>query len=129
MLARAQEGKYSAERIAPVSKHVRQRYFTRSGRGDDAVYEVGARLRSSVVFGRLNLHDIPYPMRGPLDAVFCRNVMIYFDIEGRVRLLREIDRLLKPGGHLFVGHAESLTGMLSAFKAVRPSVYVKKGGA
>lgn len=129
MLARAQEGRYTADKIEPVPKHVRQRYFVRCGRGEGAQYEVGQRLRSAVVFRRLNLHDVPYPMRGPLDAVFCRNVMIYFDIQGRIRLLQEIDRLLKPGGYLFVGHAESLTGMLSAFKAVRPSVYVKKGGA
>ncbi|MBD3243362.1 MAG: methyltransferase domain-containing protein [Chitinivibrionales bacterium] len=127
MLARAQEGRYTPERIEPVPKHIRQRYFTRQGRRADAVYEVGAKLRSTVVFTRLNLHDVPYPMRGPLDAVFCRNVMIYFDVEGRIRLLQEIERLLKPGGYLFVGHAESLTGMLSAFKSVRPSVYVKKG--
>jgi chemotaxis protein methyltransferase CheR len=51
--------------------------------------------------------------------------MIYFDNEVRSRLLSEIYRLLKPGGYLMVGHAESLTGMVSKFKSVQPSVYVK----
>jgi chemotaxis protein methyltransferase CheR len=64
-------------------------------------------------------------MSGPFDIVFCRNVMIYFDDEVRKRLLDEIYRLIKPGGYLLVGHAESLTGMLSGFKSVKPSVYIK----
>ncbi len=64
-------------------------------------------------------------MRGPLDVIFCRNVMIYFDNEVRQRLLNEMYRLLKPGGYLMVGHAESLSGLMSSFKSVRPSVYRK----
>jgi chemotaxis protein methyltransferase CheR len=64
-------------------------------------------------------------MQGPFDAIFCRNVMIYFDHRIRATLLDEIHRLLKPGGYLFVGHAESLTGLTSTFKTVRPSIHVK----
>jgi chemotaxis protein methyltransferase CheR len=64
-------------------------------------------------------------MQGPFDAIFCRNVMIYFDNLVRKDLLAECYRLLKPEGYLFVGHAESLTGLLSGFKAVMPSVYIK----
>jgi chemotaxis protein methyltransferase CheR len=77
-------------------------------------------------FAWLNLSAPPFPMRGPLDVVFCRNVMIYFDNNVRSRLLNEIHRLLKPGGYLMVGHAESLSGILSNFKSVEPSVYVKR---
>jgi len=78
-----------------------------------------------MVFRRVNLSAPPFPMTGPLDAVFCRNVMIYFDDAVRLRLLDEANRLLKPGGYLVVGHAESLAGMISDFKYVRPSVYRK----
>jgi len=67
----------------------------------------------------------PFPMRGPLDNVFCRNVMIYFDNTVRKRLLDSIYKLLKPGGYLMVGHAESLTGMVSDFKTVHPAIYTK----
>jgi chemotaxis protein methyltransferase CheR len=82
-------------------------------------------LQQMIVYRRLNLSTPPFPMRGPLDAVFCRNVMIYFDDAVRIQLLDEIARLLKPGGYLFVGHAESLAGILSGFKYVQPSIYRK----
>ena len=65
-------------------------------------------------------------MKGPFDIIFCRNVMIYFDNLVRKNLLDEICRLLKPGGYLMVGHAESLTGLIiTKLKTVMPSVYIK----
>ena len=90
--------------------------------GANAVSDCGAEM---IEFGRLNLSVFPYPLKGPLDIIFCRNVMIYFDSDLRSRVLNNMYRLLKPGGHLMVGHAESLTGLVSRFKNVRPSVYIK----
>ena len=58
--------------------------------------------------------------------IFCRNVMIYFDTQVRLRVLEQLHRLLKPGGVLMVGHAESLTGLDSSFKCVLPAVYIKR---
>jgi chemotaxis protein methyltransferase CheR len=60
-----------------------------------------------------------------MDVIFCRNVMIYFDGEGRSRFVREARRLLSPGGHLFVGSSESLAGIADGFQGVMPSVYRK----
>jgi chemotaxis protein methyltransferase CheR len=60
-----------------------------------------------------------------MDIILCRNVMIYFDNRVRSRLVAEFHRLLKPGGYLLVGHAESLTGISNGFKTVRPSIYLK----
>lgn len=125
VLARAQEGIYSEERVKPVPKSLLGRYFDKSGPRGAAEYTARQSLKDMILFRRLNLATPPFPMRGPLDAVFCRNVMIYFDNQVRSRLLNEIYRLLKPGGYLFVGHAESLTGMMSPLKLVRPSVYWK----
>jgi len=82
-------------------------------------------LRKVVSFARLNLAQVPYPMSGPFDAVFCRNVMIYFDAEVRRRLLAQIHHLLRPGGYLFVGHSESLSGLTAGLRSVQASVYVK----
>ncbi|RKY22914.1 MAG: chemotaxis protein CheR, partial [Planctomycetota bacterium] len=88
-------------------------------------YQVKENIREMITFGRLNLSVHPYPLRGPLDVVFCRNVMIYFDNQVRKRVLENIYSLLKEGGYLIVGHAESLTGLLSDFKRIEPSVYMK----
>lgn len=125
VLQKCREGCYGADKVKPVQKGLRERYFTRAQGEDGPLYTVKPILREMVVFQRLNLSTPPFPMKGPFDMVLCRNVMIYFDDTVRKNLLAEIHRLLKPGGNLIVGHAESLTGMLSKFHSVRPSVYVK----
>lgn len=125
VLQTCHRGLYDDKRVATVSRDLRQRYFEELRDNGQAVYEVKDSLRSLLVFRRLNLSTPPFPMRGPFDAVFCRNVMIYFDNQIRTRLVSEIHELLKPGGYLMIGHAESLTGLDTKFKTVRPSVYVK----
>jgi len=72
----------------------------------------------------LNLID-PWPMKGPFDVIFCRNVMIYFDKQTQQRLVERFWELLRPGGHLFVGHSESLSALSHRFGYRRPAVYVK----
>lgn len=118
-------GVYEASKVKTVPTSLRERYFDAQNGPAGRQYAVKGRLRSLVTFSRLNLASPPYPMRGPFDVVFCRNVMIYFDSDIRRRLLGEAQRLLRPGGYLIVGHAESLTGMLMDFKVVRPSIYVR----
>jgi len=125
-IERARQGEYEKRHVQQTPLSVLDKYFVK--RDDDTgaeTYRVTDELRRMVTFGRINLAKQPYPLRGPLDVVFCRNVMIYFDNEVRKRLLAEMFRLLRPGGHLIVGHAESLSGMLSRFKSVEPSVYVR----
>lgn len=124
-LAHCELARYEDRKVAPIPADLRKRWFTSTGRGDERVWTAKPALTDLIVYRRMNLSEPPFPMRGPLDAVFCRNVMIYFDDTVRIRLLAEIGRLLKPGGLLFVGHAESLAGMISDFKYVRPSVYRK----
>ena len=125
VLEHARKGVYEAKRMEKVPKDLTNKYFTRSGRGADQMFTVCNDLKSMLTYARLNLSEIPFPMRGPLDVIFCRNVMIYFDNRIRKRLLDEMYRLLKPGGYLIVGHAESLSGLLSTFQSVEPSVYVR----
>lgn len=82
-------------------------------------------LRNMVVFNYLNLQGEDYPFRGPMDAIFCRNVMIYFDEKGRSNIINRFYNLLRKGGYLFVGHSESLLGMTNGFQYIRPSIYQK----
>ncbi len=125
VLERARQGIYEAKRMDKVPAFLLNRYFLRSRSGSEALFSVSESLKRMITFARLNLAEIPFPMRGPLDIIFCRNVMIYFDNQIRKRLLDEMYRLLKPNGYLVVGHAESLSGLLSRFKSVEPSVYIR----
>ncbi len=127
VLQKCQEGRYSLDKLENVPKYLRDRYFELQRDNGETHCMVKPALRKMVVFSQLNLSRPPFPMRGPFDMVFCRNVMIYFDNTIRGRLLGEIHRLLKPGGYLLVGHAESLTGMLGPFTMVQPSVYRAAG--
>ena len=120
------QGVYEGDKLRTVPAALRSRYFTRLPGKDSTQYQASPELRQMITFRQINLSKPPFPMKGPLDIVFCRNVMIYFDNAVRKALLREIERLLKPGGCLMVGHAESLTGMMSSLKSVQPSVYVKQ---
>lgn len=85
-------------------------------------------LRAPLRFSRLNLMETPYPMKRPFDVVFCRNVMIYFDKEGRTKFVQQAFRLLAPGGVLVVGSSESLAGIAVGMETLMPSVY-RKGTA
>jgi chemotaxis protein methyltransferase CheR len=125
VLDTARRGVYGEKKLDKVPPNFLSKYF-RQGQGRaEGLYELKKEVREMVTFGRLNLSEHPYPLRGPLDVIFCRNVMIYFDNNVRSRVLANMYSLLKPGGYLMVGHAESLTGLVSEFKSVMPSVYVK----
>ena len=117
---------YDKDRIKNVPPLLRDRYFDATKDESGTSYSAKRPIKDVIVFKRLNLSTPPFPMRGPFDVIFCRNVMIYFDNHVRGRLLADMYRLLRPGGYLMVGHAESLTGMVSSFKSIMPSVYVKK---
>ncbi len=127
MLARAREGTYEAHRLAEVPGGCLSRYFTCVHPRGERVYRVNDRLRRLVCFARLNLMEA-WPMQGPFDVIFCRNVMIYFDKPTQSRLVEQFWRLLAPGGVLFVGHSESLARVKHGFEYVQPTVYRKGQG-
>lgn len=127
VLQQCKRGQYEDERVKGISANLLGKYFAPchidNGR---AGYEVDGNLKRMITFARLNLSAPPFPMKGPMDIVFCRNVMIYFDNPTRLRLLREIQRLLKPGGLLMVGHSESLSQeLMGELQRVGASVYRK----
>lgn len=124
VLATAKAGRYAADAMSDVPPRWLQRYWTRRVDGAVTQYEAGPELRRLVHFAKLNLME-KWPMQGPFDAILCRNVMIYFDKGTQQRLVERYHALLRPGGHLFVGHSESLTGLTHRFRYVMPAVYVK----
>jgi chemotaxis protein methyltransferase CheR len=82
-------------------------------------------LRAAVRVARLNLNDDVYPAEAPFDLIFCRNVLIYFQPARRQRVLARLLSRLAPGGHLFVGHAESVQGLPERVRCVSPTVYAR----
>ncbi len=123
-LRQAAVGRYPGSRMEPVSPGLRARWFTRRPGGpDDDVWEASAELKERIVFRRLNLAEPPFPMSGPFDVIFCRNVLIYFDQPTRQRLVSAMEGLLRPGGLLCIGHTETLSGIRSGFKMVKPSIF------
>jgi chemotaxis protein methyltransferase CheR len=126
-LRTAAAGVYPNSRLGQVPAALRMRYFNeqQAGPGEESAARISNELRARVLFKRVNLATPPFPMRGDLDAIFCRNVMIYFDNAVRQRLVSEAERLLRPGGLLVVAHSETLNGIRTGLRVVRPSVYRK----
>ncbi len=107
VLAKAQEGVYAMERLEKMSEERLQRYFLR-GKGSHAGQgRVRDELRKLITFRQLNLLDTKWPVSGPLHAIFCRNVMIYFDKKTQLEILKQFVPLLRPDGLMFAGHSES----------------------
>lgn len=124
VLATAKAGVYAAEGLSEVPRAIRQKYWRTAAEGGGTHLEALPALRQLIQFGKLNLME-PWPMRGPFDAILCRNVMIYFDKATQQSLVERYWALLRPGGYLFVGHSESLTGLDHRFRYVQPAVYVR----
>jgi len=115
-------GVYPAKRVESVPPQIRARYFELVATRPERRYHVVDELRRCMCLARLNLMDA-WPMRGRFDAVFCRNVMIYFDKAPQALLIERFWQVLEPGGTLFVGHSESLTGVRHRFRYVAPTIY------
>lgn len=108
VLAKARAGVYSAERVAKLTAEQLRRYFVRDlGADGETVYAVRPELRRLVAFRQINLLEAHWPIRAPLDAVFCRNVMIYFDKVTQRRILHRFVPLMQADALLFAGHSEN----------------------
>ncbi len=124
VLAKARNGVYGDEAVAPVSQARRKRFFARGSGANRGMWRVADELRGLVTFNRLNLFEA-WPMRGQFDVISCRNVIIYFDVPNKARLLRGFHDKLNPGGHLMLGHSESMTAGVSGFVGVGRTAYRK----
>jgi chemotaxis protein methyltransferase CheR len=122
VLGRAQRGVYAADRVRALGpQRVTQFFAERRGR-DGPCYEVKPDLMSLITFKQLNLMH-PLPMKGPLDVVFCRNVVIYFDKDTQRELFARVSRLQRPGNLLFLGHSESLFKVSESYSPIGKTIY------
>lgn len=119
VLAKARAATYAAKDLEPVPADLRTVWS--STRGDETT--VADPVRSIVRFRQLNLLG-NWPMKGRFDAIFCRNVMIYFDSATNERLVARYAQALHPGGFLYIGHSERVTGSAAAMlRQVGPTIY------
>jgi chemotaxis protein methyltransferase CheR len=126
-LSAAKQGIYSEDRIQGLDDEWKRRYLLRGYGTQSGCYRVKPEVARMVEFRRLNLIErLNLECRFPV--IFCRNVMIYFDKATQEKVVAQLAEFLEPGGYLFVGHAESLTGVSHSLEYVRPAVYRKTGG-
>jgi chemotaxis protein methyltransferase CheR len=123
MLEKGVNALYSEDALKDLPLSYLQKYFVKS-RNAACAYQVSDPVRSMVRLARLNLMD-SWPMKGPFQVIFCRNVMIYFDRATQQLLISRFWELLEPGGYLFVGHSEGLSAITHKFKYIRPATYRK----
>lgn len=127
VLAEAQRGIYPLVALAPVPAQMRARYVARALDPSRKEARIVPELRRKVAFARLNLMDEQYRVGEPMDVIFCRNVLIYFERETQVRVIKRLCDNLLPGGHLILGHSESIHGLDLPLATVSNTVFRKKG--
>ena len=123
VLKQAYRGVYREDQISAIPLHLRQKYFLRSKDRHLELVQVNECLRRMVTFQRINLMDDNFGLKERIHIIFCRNVMIYFDKDSQERLIGKFHKQMVPGGHLFIGHSESLSGMPVPFTLIAPTVY------
>jgi len=124
VLRTARRAVYPEKSIEPIPAALRRRHLLQSRRGSGLV-RITPRLRARVRFAHLNLLA-PFTLRGHADVIFCRNVLIYFDRRTQERVLTRLCLTLGPGGYLFLGHSDSITGLTLPLCHLKPSVYRKQ---
>ena len=126
VLATAAQGVYRIENLKGLTPERVQRFFLRGKGANAGLARVKPELTRAIEFISVNLIRDDWPFREPFDVVFCRNVMIYFDAPTQRRVLEKIHRVLKPGGMLFVGHAENFSESRDLFSLHGKTVYERR---
>lgn len=124
-LSRAIEGVWPIARAAQIPPHYLKRFMLRGVRSQEGFITASDELRSKIRFERMNLNDDSYAVAGKYDAIFCRNVLIYFDQPSKTKVIQQLVSHLDENGVLFLGHAESITGLAPDMHSVGPNAYVR----
>jgi chemotaxis protein methyltransferase CheR len=123
VLATARDGVWPVQRMAEIPPAYLRAYMLRGVRSEEGKIRAQANIRSLIEFRRLNLNDEQYPVDGPFDLIFCRNVLIYFNRETKAAVVGRLARHLSPAGLLFLGHSETLHGAAHALRHAGPTAY------
>lgn len=129
VLETARKGVYPVERVEKLSPDRLKRFFLRGTGNQEGYVSVRPELKRLIEFQRVNLLEPNWPVRGPLDIIFCRNVMIYFDKPTQYKILSRFAPMMQPDGLMMAGHSESFLHAADLFKSLGKTVYalVKAG--
>jgi chemotaxis protein methyltransferase CheR len=129
VLAQTEGGVYAMERAAPIPRDLLRRYFLHREGPDGEEVRVRPQLQQLLTVRRINLADPVWPLRSRFDVIFCRNALIYFDRTMQKNILERLVSLLEPGGLLFLGHAESVFGLIDGLAHLGNTIYARAGEA
>ena len=119
----ALKGVYTSERIATIPANWKLNYFEKLEKEKSVLI---SKIRNEVIYRKFNLMDKTFPFKKKFHVIFCRNVMIYFDNQTKMDLVKKFYDLMEPGGYLFIGHSESLNRNETEYQYILPSVYRKE---
>lgn len=122
-LRKARQAIYAEPLVAAIPPTLRSKYLLRSKAPSKRTYRIAPEIREKIRFGTLNFLADSYRIPAPINAIFFRNVMIYFDRENQQKIVAKMCDKLAPGGYLFIGHSESLNGLNLPLATVCPAVY------
>lgn len=123
ILQRARVGIYREETLEKVPHNVLRKHFQQGFGPQDGNYRVKPHLQEHITFRQLNLLEGTVPGTDLFHVIFCRNVMIYFDRQTQTELVNKLSKRLVPGGYLYVGHSESLSGISHSLETVKAAIY------
>ena len=123
VLEKAKLGVYDLDRAAPIPFDLKRKYLLRGRDKKQGVVRIVPGLRALVQFRSLNFLDREYGIHEPIDIIFCRNVIIYFDKATQERIINRFCHHLAPGGYLFLGHSETLFGLDVPLVQEAPTIY------
>jgi chemotaxis protein methyltransferase CheR len=119
----ARSGIWELSRASEIPGHYLKAFMLRGYGEQEGKMKAGPEIRLPVRFLQMNLNAPPYPVSGKFDLIWCRNVLIYFDLATKTRVVHRLLEHLAPEGHLFVGHAESLHTLTGVLRTVVPTIY------
>jgi chemotaxis protein methyltransferase CheR len=127
VLEEARRGIYPLTALSPVPPQMRSRYIAMARDPRRREARIIPQLRRKISFARMNLMVPQYPVGEPMDVIFCRNVLIYFEKETQAQVVARLCQSLRKGGHLILGHSESINGLDVPLTTVSNTVFQKKG--
>ena len=127
ILKKAMKGSYSQREMEGVPRHIVQKYFTKTSEGNSTTYTISQRSKNMITFRKFNLVYGDYGIfSNPMDMIFCRNVMIYFDKQVQTKIDNHLSNILCEDGLLFIGHSESIPVSVRNLKLANSSIYKKQ---